>query len=531
MKNSILPDRRTFLSRSAAFTATAFALTQSSPLSFAASRTSGSTYRTIEDGLPARPVEDPLPWRSIADSFDAFIGDPGNKVLIQRPDGKAGFVSALEGKTDGGLTTFAPILLGKILRKDDVGHLIPSLEGYFSEPYGIFLDGVGATLCEYWYLMNINALVAGIIKTSLAKDPHWTTRLRSSFERLIVLAKQINYDFNDQGYNFKEGNPFTLKDIYRQPDCIAGYSYLMLFAYDFFGDQKFLAESRTSLTRYGGFLKNPWYEVPSGAMGSLAAAKLSTLDPSVDVRKILSFVFDSKVGLMHTGTWGGKEVNGLMSGFSTEPPDQVYSMESMVVLPYVLPILRYRPEFANDIARYALNTLANLRYFYSDYLPKQNQSRPELPPAFPYERLDKSLHGQSPYAAGDYDSHRSVYGGAYAMWLGQIVLPTVEEQILQIDISQTDFLTLSGYPTFLIYNPLEVGRKVSIALGSSKGDLYDLVTHRVIARQVSESASIPLDSKQARVLVVLPAGGKRQTKQGVLYVDDVAVDYGINLTS
>ena len=76
-------------------------------------------------------------------------------------------------------------------------------------------------------------------------------------------------------------------------------------------------------------------------MGSLAAAKLSTLDPSVNVRKILSFVFDSKVGLMHTGTWGGKEVNGLMSGFSTEPPDQVYSMESMVVLPYVLPILRY----------------------------------------------------------------------------------------------------------------------------------------------------------------------------------------------
>ena len=49
------------------------------------------------------------------------------------------------------------------------------------------------------------------------------------------------------------------------------------------------------------------------------------------------------------------------------------------------------------------------------------------------------------------------------MWLGQIVLPTVEKQILQIDISQTDFLTPSGYPTFLIYNPLEVGRKVSIA--------------------------------------------------------------------
>ena len=89
-----------------------------------------------------RPLEDPLPWRSIADSFDTFISDPANKVLIQRPDGRSGFVSALEGKTDGGLTTFGPILLGKILRKDDVTGLIPSLEGYFSQEYGIFLDGV-----------------------------------------------------------------------------------------------------------------------------------------------------------------------------------------------------------------------------------------------------------------------------------------------------------------------------------------------------------------------------------------------------
>jgi hypothetical protein len=525
MNNMNRSDRRSFLYQSAAFAAAAFALQQSSPLAFAGAPPAGRPYRPSEDGLPARPSEDPLPWRSIADSFDAYIGDPANKVLLQRPDGKPGFVSALEGKTDGGLTTFAPILLGKILRNDDVSHLIPSLEGYFSQEYGIFLDGVGATLCEYWYLMNINALAAGIIKTSLYKDTHWTAKLRSSFERLIDLAKQINYDFNDQGYNFKEHKPFTVKDIYRQPDCIAGYSYLMVFAYDLFGDQKFLTESRAALSRYQAFPKNPWYEVPSGAMGSLAAARLSTSDGSVDLHKILGFVFDPQIALMHTGTWGGKEVNGLMSGFSTEPPDQVYSMESMVVLPYILPVLRYRPEYASDIARYALNTLANLRYFYSDYLPKENQSRPELPAAFPYERLDKTLHDQSPYAAGDYDSHRSVYGGAYAMWLGQMVLPTTEKQILQIDIARTDFLAASAYPTYLLYNPFGEKRTVLIAIGAAKADIYDLATHGIVARGISGSVPVPLDASQCKVLVIIPVGKKRSTKKGVLYFDEVAVDY------
>jgi hypothetical protein len=519
-------DRRSFLYQSAALATAALVFPQASSLAVAATASARLQYQPIEDGLPARPLEDPLPWRSIADSFDAFIMDPLNKVLIQRPDGRPGFVSALEGKTDGGLTTFGPILLGKVLRDDDVADLIPSLEGYFSQEYGIFLDGVGATLCEYWYLMNINALAAGIIRTSLSKDSSWTTRLRRSLERLIELARQIHYDFNDQGYNFKEHKPFTAKDIYRQPDCIAGYAYLMLFGYEFFGDEKFLSESRTALTLYQRSSKNPWYEVPSGAMGSLAAARLSTVDPGINFHKALSFVFDSKVGLMHTGTWGGREVNGLMSGFSTEPPDQVYSMESMVVLPYVLPTLRYRPEYASDIARYALNTLANLRYFYPEYLPKENQSRPELPPAFPYERLDRTLHGKSPYAAGDYDSHRSVYGGAYAMWLGQMILPTTERQILQIDISKTDFLSEKSYPSYLLYNPPGERRTVSIAVGPDKADIYDLATHSIVVRGVEHSTPIVLEGGQARVLVVTPANGSRSMKHGVVHFNGVAVDYG-----
>jgi hypothetical protein len=197
----------------------------------------------------------------------------------------------------------------------------------------------------------------------------------------------------------------------------------------------------------------------------------------------------------------------------------------MVVLPYVLPVLRYRPDYAKDIGRYALNTLANLRYFYSDYLPRENQSRPELPPAFPYERLDKTLKGKSPYAAGDYDSHRSVYGGAYAMWLGEMVLPTTEKQIPQINVSRTDFLAASTYATYLLYNPFNAGRTVPMSIGNGKSDVYDLASHRIITRDVSASVPIALEPGESKVLVVIPAGKKRSTKKNVLYFDEVAVDY------
>jgi hypothetical protein len=206
-------------------------------------------------------------------------------------------------------------------------------------------------------------------------------------------------------------------------------------------------------------------------------------------------------------------------------------MESMVVLPYILPVLRYRPEYANDIGRYALNTLANLRYFYSDYLPPDHQSRPELPAAFPYERLDKTLKGKSPYAAGDYDSHRSVYGGAYAMWLGQMVMPTSDPQILQIDIARTDFLAAGTYPTYLLYNPFDRKRTVPMALDSGKADvadIYDLAAHRIITRDVSKSVPVALDPGQSKVLVVIPAGSRQATRKGVLYCNDVAVDYNVS---
>ena len=391
----------------------------------------GSAAQPIADNLPAKPTEKPLVWRPMADAFDAYIMNPANKVMFARPDGHPYFASALEGRSDE-LMTFGPVALGKILRGDDVSRLLPSLAGYFNEDAGIFLNGTRGSSIECWYLMDVDALAAGIIRSKLADDPPSLKRLRSTADRLIEMTHQIAYNFNEQGYNFATKAPWTKKDIYRQPDAVGGYAYLMLFAYEMFGERKYLDEAQIGLMRYQAFTKDPWYEIPSGAMACLAAARLSAHYnyAQADLHKTLSFALDPEFGALQTGDWGGKEVNGLMRGWGGGNRHDAYSMESMVALPYLLPVLRYNVQYATDIGRYALNVAANMRWFYSQYLPAELQGRPQLTPAVPYERFSRTVDGHTPYATGDFASQRSVYGGAYALWFGEIIRPTQDDYIL-----------------------------------------------------------------------------------------------------
>jgi hypothetical protein len=479
----------------------------------------------IHDTLPAMPDRMPLRWRERADAFDDFVFNPANRVLRKRPDGSHYFSSALEGTGDGGLTTFAPILLGKILRGERVDWLAPSIVAYFSDQYGIFLDGTRASSCEYWYLMNVNALAAGVVRRHWAHHPRWTARIQSSADRLISLAHQINYDFDDQGYRFDARKPWTKEDIYRQPDAIGGYAYLQLLAYQMFGEAKYLAEAREGLLRYLSFTQNPWYEVPSGAMACLAAARLSATEPRIDVAKALGFVLDPGGRPLQTGRWGVDEVGGLMAGFCTEPAGEAYSMESLVTAGYLLPVLRYRPEFAGVVGRYLLNTSANMRLFYSDCIAPENQSRPELTSAVPYERLTRMMGGKSPYASGDYGSHRSIYGGAYALWWGELLKPTTDPRILRMSVAQTDFFVRKTFPTYLYYNPFAVATSVHISPMSEGSQLYDLGAHAFLHTREPGHLSLEIPAQDARVVVLIPPGARRKVRNGTLFCGDVAVDY------
>lgn len=450
-------------------------------------------------GLPARPEQKPLDFRALADAFDVYVMDPAHSVNLRDRTGRQYFASALETKDEGGLTCYGPMAMGRELRGSGLDEIAPSLSAYFSEPYGLFLDGPGATLCEYWYLMNVNALAFALIQTRFAYDHEWLARVERSAAALRDMAQQIKYDFNDQGYDYAQGKPFTRQNIYRQPDAVGGYSYVMLLAWKMTGKDYCLAEAKTAIDRYTAFQKNPWYEIPSGAMAVLSAAHLESIGYPANTRKALGFVLDSKIGLMASGKWGSVPVDGLMAGFCTEPADQAYSMESMVTFPYLMPALRFRPDLAGEVARYALNAAANLRWFYPQYLPHDSQSRPDLTPSVPYERVSREAKGHSPYAEGDFAGHRSVYGGAYVMWLDKMIQPQDDPWILRWDLTLTNFLDRDLPPTFLYYNPWTHKKRVIIQRASGVRDLsqnHSLPTHQ-------GSVELTLGPGEARVIEAL----------------------------
>jgi hypothetical protein len=450
-------------------------------------------------GLPAKPDHQPLDFHTLADAFDSYVMDPAHGVNLRDKAGRQYFASALETRDEGGLTCYGPMAMGKELRGNGLEELARSLKAYFSEPYGMFLDGPEATLCEYWYLMNVNALGFALIQTRFAHDAEWLARVERAAASLRDMAHQIKYDFNDQGYDYAAGKPFTRQDIYRQPDAVGGYSYVMLLAWKMTGKDFCLAEAKTAIDRYTAFQKNPWYEVPSGAMATLAAARLESMGYHADTRKALGFVLDSRIGLMATGKWGAVPVDGLMAGFCTEPAGQAYSMESMVTFPYLMPALRFRPDLAGEVARYALNAAANLRWFYPEYLPAENQSRPDLTPSVPYERLSREAHGHSPFAEGDFAGHRSVYGGAYVMWLDKMVQEQGDPWLLRWNLTITNFLDRDLSPTFLYYNPFPRTRKITLR---ETGRVRDLAQHRMLPAHHGQVELI-LGPEEARVIEIL----------------------------
>ena len=449
-------------------------------------------------GLPAKPAQPPVDFRILADAFEAYVMNPANGVNLRDKNGRQYFASALETKDEGGLTCYGPMAMGKELRGSGLEELARSLKAYFNEQYGLFLDGPGATLCEYWYLMNVNALAFALIQMRFAHDAEWLARVERTAASLRDMAHQIKYNFNDQGYDYAKGGPFTRQDIYRQPDAVGGYSYVMLLAWKMTGKQYCLDEAKTAIDRYTSFQKNPWYEIPSGSMAVLAAAHLESMGFPANTRKALGFVLDSKIGLMATGKWGPDPVDGLMAGFCTEPAGQAYSMESMVTFPYLMPALRYRPELATDVARYALNAVANLRWFYSEYLPHDSQSRPDLTPSVPYERLSREAKGHSPYAEGDFAGHRSVYGGAYAMWLDKMIQRQDDPWMLRWNLTITNFLDRDLPPALLYYNPGPERQRVTI---DPAGEVRDLLRNTIVPGHRGR-VELALNPGEARVVEI-----------------------------
>jgi len=438
-------------------------------------------YETIKSmPLPLRPLPD---YATLAEKFCTHIHDSDSGIMFEDESGDAYFTSASEGKGNE-LVTWGVVVVGEMLRcSKKRREYTKAFERYFNPDTKVYMNNTGQTKIEHWYFMYVNILAGTVYKTYFKHNKQAHMRMIESAASIREMAKNINYDFNDQGYDFAKKRAWTNKDIYRQPDSIGGFAYNMLFAGIHGGDNALITEAVNAIKLYERFTDNPWYEIPNGSSAFLAAAWLKSKGYEVNLKKILGFIFDTNQGPLQTGMWNGEPVDGLMMGWRGDDREyaasSAYSMETLMPLPFMLPAVKYAPETAESIARYALHAVSNFDLFFAKGLNKNiYETRPDLSNAIPYEKIEKERDGHSPAACGDFLGHRSVYGGAYMAWIAALMRPTEKMNIPAWDLTVTDWLDASESPepVFLLYNNEHNEADVSFAPGDiwkeKRSDLY-----------------------------------------------------------
>ncbi len=136
-----------------------------------------------------------------------------------------------------------------------------------------------------------------------------------------------------------------------------------------------------------------------------------------------------------------------------------------------------------------------------------------------------------PYASGDPltwgwgDTDLGLYGSAYAGILGGIVSTTNVEKILELDLLKTDYYRPPAYPTSLYYNPYSEPKVVTKNVGTDLVDLYDTVSHRYLAANVSGDVDFTIQADSAVVIVTIPAGAIVTLDQTKRSFNGIVVDY------
>ncbi|MCL2662124.1 MAG: hypothetical protein FWE83_02190 [Oscillospiraceae bacterium] len=439
-------------------------------------------FKNVENmPLPLRVFPD---YTTPAENFSIHIHNPDNGILLEDESGDAYFAAYPEGKSNE-MVTWGVVAAGEMLRGSmKQNYYTKAFKRYFNNNTKVYVNSPGQTKTEHWYLLYANTLAGVIYKTYFKHCENAHKRMLESASSMREMARNINYDFNDQGYDFSTGKSWTNKDIYRQPDSIGGYAYNMLFAGVHGNDDTFITEAVSAINLYEKFTDNPWYEIPNGSTAFFAAAWLKSKGYKVDLKKILGFIFDIKQGPLQIGTWNGEPVDGLMMGWRGDDREyavsSAYSMETLMPLPFMLPAVKYVPETAKSIAWYALNAVSNFNLFFAKGLSNNiYETRPDLSNVVPYEKIEISRDGHSPAACGDFMGHRSVYGGAYMAWIAALMRPTEKTNIPAWDLTVTDWLDVSEKPepVFMLYNNEKCEVDVSFTIGDiwkeKRPDLFE----------------------------------------------------------
>lgn len=401
---------------------------------------------------------------------------------------------------------------------------------------------------DWWYDVYPNVLFYAIYN-EYPNEPGFTEIAKTIADKFYAADSILNGNYDWSYFDYGKMRPMK-NQICAQPDAAAGHAYVLYAAYKKFGDPKYLKGALNALTALQSQPINPTYELLM-PFGALLAARINAEEgKQYDTHKMLDWSFDGTAvcregwGVL-VGKWNGFDISGVV-GSTVDHGGYGFLMNTYDAAWPLVPLVRYDQSYANAIGKWMLNAANAARLFYPQYIPGDHQTIPQLASVtkgvIGYEGIIKqSSYKQyenlkGPVAQGDgplwvpgknpEESQFSVYGSGHAGIFGSIIRTTNVTGVLQLDLLATDFYHDKAYPSFLYYNPYSTSKKVIIKTATSKkSDLYNTVTGKFIAKNVSASTSIQLSPKNAAVIVCVPAGSKITYEGNKMLVNGTVVDY------
>ena len=400
---------------------------------------------------------------------------------------------------------------------------------------------------DWWYDVVPNMLFYAIYDR-YPNQAGFTDMAKTIAEKFYAADSVLNGNYEWSYFDYGKMKPMKTQ-ICPQADAAAGHAYVLYAAYKKFKDPRYLKGALSALRALEAQKQNPTYELmmPFGAY--MAARTNAELEEEFNVDQLLDWSFDGTAvcregwGVL-VGNWNGIDISGIV-GSTVDHGGYGVLMNTYDAAWPLVPLVRYDQSYASAIGKWMLNAANASRFFYPQYIPKVHQTIPQLAEetkgVIAYEGMIRSSsykefeHLKGPVAQGDGplwvagqnppESQFSVYGSGHVGIFGSIIKTTSVPGLLQLDLLATDFYHDRAYPTYLYYNPYTTSKSVTFNTKGKKLDLYNTVTGKFIARNVSAPVTIKIPPQNSAVIVLVPAGGKISHQGKKLLVNGVVVDY------
>ncbi|HAQ56231.1 MAG TPA: hypothetical protein DCR44_02340 [Acholeplasmatales bacterium] len=322
-------------------------------------------------------------------------------------------------------------------------------------------------------------------------------------------------DYEFVGYNVVLESP-TIEGAHIEPPN-GGLAFLFYAAYAMTGEARYLDGAKEVLDYLQDYPRNPNYEALTDYAPYVAAALNARYGTNYDIGKFLDFLFEGDSAFragwsVMDGTFDGVAVDGLVG----QGGDYAFAMNSFHLATVLAPLVKYDERYAASIGKYLLNLANNAKVFFPQNQTLTHQTMDEYltfdrAGSLLYEGFRNDYNGTRRIAMGDatamfhQPSDLSIYSSAFLGAFAGILGETNVEGILQIDLNATDSFGINDYARYLYYNPYEIDRTIRFEGGSESYDLYDAVSKRFVAKNVSGDVNVSIPAGSASVLVVLPA--------------------------